>query len=143
LRRDALRSLPRVTAVAVTAPRPVRIVRRVIEGIPSATARTAVVFGIVHSSRLCYSHCDGDKCTTQELIVVTSAQIRAARGLLNWTVRDLADKSGVHRNTVTRIETEATTPGHSIAAVQAALEAAGVEFIPENGGGAGVRLRKA
>ncbi|AZO65822.1 MULTISPECIES: helix-turn-helix domain-containing protein [unclassified Mesorhizobium] len=74
--------------------------------------------------------------------MVTSAQVRAARGLLNWTVRDLAERSGVHRNTVTRIETEATPPGHSISAVQAALEAAGVEFIPENGGGAGVRLRK-
>ncbi|RWH76861.1 MAG: XRE family transcriptional regulator [Mesorhizobium sp.] len=57
---------------------------------------------------------------------------------MNWTVRDLADRSGVHRKTVTRIEAEATTPGHSIAAVQSA----GVEFIPENGGGAGVRLRK-
>ncbi|PBB21006.1 helix-turn-helix transcriptional regulator [Mesorhizobium sp. WSM4313] len=74
--------------------------------------------------------------------MVTSAQIRAARGLLNWTVRDLADKSGVHRNTVTRVETEATAPGHSIAAIRTALESAGVEFIPENGGGAGVRLRK-
>jgi len=74
--------------------------------------------------------------------MVTSAQIRAARGLLNWTVRDLAEKSGVHRNTVTRIETEATAPGHSISAVQAALESAGVEFIPENGGGAGVRMQK-
>lgn len=74
--------------------------------------------------------------------MVTSAQIRAARGLLNWTVRDLAEQSGVHRNTVTRIETEATAPGHSISAVQAALEAAGVEFIPENGGGAGVRLKR-
>jgi len=74
--------------------------------------------------------------------MVTSAQVRAARGLLNWTVRDLAEKSGVHRNTVTRIETEATAPGHSMAAVQAAFETAGVEFIPENGGGAGVRLRK-
>ncbi|WP_352550026.1 helix-turn-helix domain-containing protein [Mesorhizobium australicum] len=41
--------------------------------------------------------------------------------MLNWTVRDLAEKSGVHRNTVTRIETEATAPGHSMAAVQAAL----------------------
>lgn len=74
--------------------------------------------------------------------MVTSAQIRAARGLLNWTVRDLAEKSGVHRNTVTRIETEATAAGHSIKAVQVALEAAGVEFIAENGGGAGVRLGK-
>lgn len=74
--------------------------------------------------------------------MVTSAQVRAARGLLNWTVRDLAERSGVHRNTVTRIETEATTPGHSLAAIQSSLEAAGVDFIPENGGGAGVRLRK-
>ncbi|MGX5845740.1 helix-turn-helix domain-containing protein [Mesorhizobium sp. PL10] len=74
--------------------------------------------------------------------IVTSAQVRAARGLLNWTVGDLAEKSGVHRNTVTRIETEATTAGHSIAAVQKAFESAGVEFIPENGGGAGARLRK-
>jgi transcriptional regulator with XRE-family HTH domain len=74
--------------------------------------------------------------------VVTSAQIRAARGLLNWTVRDLAEMANVHRNTVTRSETDATGPGHATAAIRAALEAAGVEFIPENGGGAGVRLRK-
>jgi transcriptional regulator with XRE-family HTH domain len=75
--------------------------------------------------------------------MVTSAQIRAARGLLNWTVRDLADKAGVHRNTVTRIETDATAPGSALAAVVAALEAGGAEFIPENGGGPGVRLTKA
>ncbi|MFA5119838.1 helix-turn-helix domain-containing protein [Zavarzinia sp.] len=74
--------------------------------------------------------------------MVTSAQVRAARGLLNWTVRDLAEKSGVHRNTVTRIETDATASGHALAAICTALETAGVEFIAENGGGAGVRLRK-
>jgi transcriptional regulator with XRE-family HTH domain len=74
---------------------------------------------------------------------MTSAQSRAARGLLNWTVRDLAERSGVHRNTVTRIETDATGAGHAIERIRHALEAAGVEFIPENGGGAGVRLRKA
>jgi transcriptional regulator with XRE-family HTH domain len=62
--------------------------------------------------------------------------------MLNLTVRDLADIAGVHRNTVTRAETDATGPGHATAAIRAALEAAGVEFIPENGGGAGVRLRK-
>lgn len=74
--------------------------------------------------------------------MVTSAQLRAARGLLNWTVRDLAEKSGVHRNTVTRMETDATAPGHAVAAMQAALEAAGVIFVDENGQGPGVRLRK-
>lgn len=73
--------------------------------------------------------------------MVTSAQVRAGRALLAWTVRDLAEKSGVHRNTVTRIENETTGPGHSNASIQAALEAAGVEFIAENGGGPGVRLR--
>ena len=74
---------------------------------------------------------------------MTSAQVRAARGLLNWTVRDLADQAGVHRNTVTNIETEryAGSP-EAIAAIRNALEVAGVEFIAENGGGAGVRLRK-
>lgn len=74
--------------------------------------------------------------------MVTSAQIRAARALLNLTVRDLAVLAGVHRNTVTRAETEATGPGHASAAIKGALEAAGVEFIPENGGGAGVRLKR-
>jgi transcriptional regulator with XRE-family HTH domain len=74
--------------------------------------------------------------------MVTSAQLRAARSLLNWTVRDLSEKAGVHRNTITRAETDATTPGHAVAQVVRTLESAGVEFIPENGGGAGVRLRK-
>ena len=73
--------------------------------------------------------------------MVTSAQIRAARGLLNWTVRDLAERSGEHRNTITRIETDATGPGYSIDAIQRALEAAGVIFIEGDGEGPGVRLR--
>lgn len=71
--------------------------------------------------------------------MVTSAQIRAARALLNWTVRDLAERAGVHRNTVTRAETDATGPGHATASIRAALEAAGVEFT--NGDAQGVRLR--
>lgn len=74
--------------------------------------------------------------------MVTSAQIRAARGLLNWTVRDLAERSGVHRNTVTRIENESTDGGYSINAIQKALEDAGVIFVAENGEGPGVRLKK-
>ncbi|RYC29666.1 XRE family transcriptional regulator [Lichenibacterium minor] len=74
--------------------------------------------------------------------MVTSAQIRAARALLNWTVRDLAERSGVHRNTVTRAETDATGPGHATAALRVCLEKAGVIFIETNGEGPGVRLRK-
>jgi len=74
--------------------------------------------------------------------MVTGAQIRAARGLLNWTVRELAQRSGVHRNTVTRIETDDTQSGYSIETIKRAIEEAGVEFITENGGGPGVRLKK-
>ncbi len=77
--------------------------------------------------------------------MVTSAQIRAARGLLSWTVRDLAEQSGVHRNTVTRVETEATAPGHSVATIRAALESAGIIFLADgqsSDGGPGVRLAK-
>ena len=73
--------------------------------------------------------------------MVTSAQLRAARGLLNWTVRDLAQAAGVHRNTVTRCEGETALGGLAIATIRAALEAAGVQFIEQNGGGPGVRLR--
>jgi len=73
---------------------------------------------------------------------VTSAQLRAARGLLAWSVRDLAEAAGVHRNTVTNIETGkfAGDPA-TLDKLRAALEAAGVAFIAENGGGPGVRLR--
>lgn len=74
---------------------------------------------------------------------MTSAQVRAARGLKNWTVRELAEKAGVHRNTITNIETGryAGSPD-AISSIKNAFEVAGVEFIPENGGGAGVRLKK-
>lgn len=74
---------------------------------------------------------------------MTSAQVRAARGLLNWTVRQLAEAAGVHRNTVSNIETGryAGDP-RTLDSIRQALEAAGVRFIEQNGGGAGVRLAK-
>lgn len=63
--------------------------------------------------------------------MVTSAQIRAARGLLNWTVRDLAEAAGVHRNTITRVENDKNEPGHAVTAIRNALEAAGVVFVAD------------
>ncbi|MFK0690388.1 helix-turn-helix domain-containing protein [Mesorhizobium sp. IMUNJ 23033] len=69
--------------------------------------------------------------------------MRAARGLVNWSVRDLSEKSGVHRNTITNFETgKSGGDPETLLKLRRALEAAGVEFIPENGGGAGVRLKK-
>lgn len=76
-------------------------------------------------------------------VSVTSAQIRGARGLLGWTVRDLAEKSNVHRNTVTNFETgRHSGDPWKLRAMIDAIEAAGVEFIAENGGGPGVRLQR-
>jgi len=76
---------------------------------------------------------------------LTSQQIRAARALLHWRAQDLARASAVGVATVRRAElaegeTSMTAPNDT--AVRRALEAAGVEFIDENGGGPGVRLRK-
>jgi len=73
-------------------------------------------------------------------------QMKAARALLAWSQGDLAEASGVSEPTIARLESEdgeqvggrAETSGK----LKAALEKAGVEFIPENGGGAGVRLAK-
>ena len=76
---------------------------------------------------------------------LTSHQIRAARALLRWRAQDLAKASAVGVATVRRAElaereTSMTAPNDM--AVRRALESAGVEFIDENGGGPGVRLRK-
>jgi transcriptional regulator with XRE-family HTH domain len=66
-----------------------------------------------------------------------------ARAALEIGVRDLAEIAGVSAMTVTRFE-NGKSAGYpdTLAKLKAALEAAGVEFIPENGGGPGVRLRK-
>ena len=71
-----------------------------------------------------------------------AVQIKMARAALGWGVRDLAEKAGVTANTVTRIENGADAKQSTIEAMQKAMEAAGVIFIPANGDGAGVRLRK-
>lgn len=77
---------------------------------------------------------------------ISIRQVKAARALLGWSQDDLAAASGVSVPTIARLESvdsdgiggRATTAD----AIRAALEAAGVEFIAENGGGAGVRLAK-
>jgi len=76
---------------------------------------------------------------------LTSAQIRAARALIRWSAEDLARSSSVGLTTVRRaelaIEETSLTAANNLA-IRNALETAGVEFIDENGGGPGVRLRK-
>lgn len=66
-----------------------------------------------------------------------------ARAALSWTVRKLAEETGLHRNTISNIEVGRYLGEEaSLELIEATLRNAGVDFIPENGGGAGVRLRK-
>jgi transcriptional regulator with XRE-family HTH domain len=69
-------------------------------------------------------------------------QLKMARAAVGWGVRELAKEAGVTANTVTRIENGADAKQSTMDRLQHALEAAGIEFIQENGGGPGVRLRK-
>jgi transcriptional regulator with XRE-family HTH domain len=75
--------------------------------------------------------------------MITPGQCRAARALLDLTQPQLAEASNISLRTIVNFEkgNRATNPG-SIALIERALEAAGVEFIADNGGGAGVRLAK-
>jgi hypothetical protein len=76
---------------------------------------------------------------------LTSAQIRAARALIRWSAEDLARASAVGVTTIRRAELaeEATSlTAANDRSLRRALEDAGVEFIDENGGGAGVRMKK-
>lgn len=75
--------------------------------------------------------------------MITPAQCRAARGLLDWTQQDLADRAGVGIVTVRQVESGITKPRRAtLEVIRRTLEAAGVQFIEENGGGPGLRLRK-
>ena len=77
-------------------------------------------------------------------MALTAAQLRAARGLLRISQKDLSELAGVSVETVKRLEAMdgplTTTRVATVEALTSALESAGVEFIPENGGGPGVRL---
>jgi len=68
---------------------------------------------------------------------LTSAQIRASRGLLRWSAEDLAREAALGLATIKRAEAAENETSMTTAndlAVRRALESAGVEFIDENGG---------
>jgi hypothetical protein len=80
----------------------------------------------------------------EDIAPLMSAQIRAARALLRWSAEHLAQASAlgiatIRRAELTDLQTSLTTANDL--AIRRALESAGVLFISENGGGAGVRLR--
>ena len=75
---------------------------------------------------------------------MTPAQCRAARALIEFSQAELAAKAKVGQSTVRNFEAGRTIPvANNLDAIRRVLETAGVEFIAENGGGPGVRLRNA
>jgi len=90
----------------------------------------------------------GTKNVTEPIVPirrVAGFQIRAARAVLGWSAEDLARASAVSLRTIRRAELSDVRTHMTVAnelSVRRALEAAGIEFIEENGGGPGVRLRK-
>lgn len=69
-------------------------------------------------------------------------QCKMARVALGWGTRDLAKNAGVSPDTIARLERGERLRDSTVDVVQAAFERAGIEFIPENGGGVGVRFSK-
>jgi DNA-binding CsgD family transcriptional regulator len=79
------------------------------------------------------------------IAAVTGRQIAAARALAGISQKELADAANISIPTLKRMEgSDGNVTGYrnNVEAVRSALERAGIQFIPENGGGFGVRLAK-
>lgn len=77
------------------------------------------------------------------ILKVSIGQVKAARALLEWSQADLAAHSGISEPTIKRLEASGGLLGgrkETVEAICNALQKAGVELIPENGAGVGVRL---
>jgi transcriptional regulator with XRE-family HTH domain len=72
---------------------------------------------------------------------MNAVQSKMARAAIGWGVRELAKEAGVAVDTISRLERGEEIMPRTLAAIRAALEAAGVIFIDQNGNGPGVRLR--
>lgn len=76
-------------------------------------------------------------------LVLTGAQLRAARGLIGWSAEELAGRAGLTRNTVQRLERAGGVPrsrSDTLVALQRVFEEAGIEFVGTPDEGPGVRL---
>lgn len=74
----------------------------------------------------------------------TREQLRGARAMLGWSQQVLADRSGVSLPSIKRLESGNGSLAirlDTLKKLQTTLEKAGIRFIPENGGGPGVRIR--
>jgi transcriptional regulator with XRE-family HTH domain len=74
--------------------------------------------------------------------LINGKQLKMARAAVGLGVRDVAKLAEIAPNTVNRFENGGDIRLSTLAKIQNVLEAAGIEFIPENGGGVGVRFKK-
>ena len=74
--------------------------------------------------------------------MVSPEQCRAARALLNWTQAELAERVSISAVSIRAFEKGGEMRDSNLKLIRMTFEAAGITFIPENGGGAGVRLSK-
>jgi transcriptional regulator with XRE-family HTH domain len=74
-------------------------------------------------------------------MTISATQCRMARAALQLGIRELAALAKVSPNTISRLERGESLFESTLSDIRSALEAAGIEFIPENGGGAGARLK--
>lgn len=72
---------------------------------------------------------------------MNATQCKMARIATDLGLRELAEKSGVSPNTISRLERGEHLKASTVDKIRTVLEDAGVEFIEQNGGGPGVRLR--
>ena len=73
-------------------------------------------------------------------MVLTAGQMRAARGFVGWSARQLAEAANLGLSTVQRVEAGGSITGANMDALRRALEEAGVTFT--NGDEPGVKLRR-
>ena len=81
---------------------------------------------------------------SHDIFHITGGQLRAARAFLRWSAEELATHTKLGVATIRRAEAQdgplSLTPAN-VETIRQTLEGAGIQFIPENGGGPGVRLR--
>ncbi|MER8900773.1 transcriptional regulator [Mesorhizobium sp. M0772] len=69
-------------------------------------------------------------------------QCRMARAALGWGVLDLSKEAKISTQTIVRFERGEALKQSTVDLIRSTFESAGIEFIPENGGGPGVRLSR-
>jgi len=74
--------------------------------------------------------------------MITVEQLRMARAALGWSTRELCELTGLHRNTISNIENGRELRLSTLGLLRKVFEEHGLEFIPKNGGGQGVRFKE-